>query len=407
MSVPKTMQPVFLGMVALLLSSASGPAQKKNRINGNRIQEYNLAAADSSRAQWAMSELRAFLADDPDSTHALLARRMIIRALFTLNAPPAQIIGLIDSTARTLPPDPQVVVFYYGQLSQDLMDRGMEPRKALEYAHRATAAVPGDVPYGPLRGMLGSTLGRAQLGVQRPDSAIKTLLVALPAAPDSQRALAHLGRAYEATKKPDLAMSYYLRSLSIYLGQDTTAAAPLRALWRKKHGSLKGLDKAVADVLAASRKRIALDARRHEAPAPGWTLSYLDGKPVSMDDFKGKVIVMDFWGSWCGPCRIELPIFQAIYEKYRDKGVVFLGMNYERPGGGRDLKEVARDFIKMNRYSFPVVVDHEQVAANAYGITGFPTVFLIDKTGTIRYKNVGITEGIETILTDQIESLMN
>jgi thiol-disulfide isomerase/thioredoxin len=362
---------------------------------------------DSARAGWAIAELRKFLADEPDTTHGLLARRMIIRAMFTLKAPAPQIIALIDSTGRMLPREPQVVIFYYALLAQDVMDRGMDPMKALEYAHRAHDALPKDEQYVPLQGMVTGILGRAQLALPKPDSALASLRLAVTASPDSQRVYAYLGTAYDKAKKPDLAIDAYVHSLSIYATKDSTAAAPLRAAWKKKHGSLAGLDETLAKAKGEQRKRVALDGRKYERPAPGWSLTYLDKKPVSFDEFKGKVIVMDFWGSWCGPCRMELPVFQAAYERYKDKGVVFLGMNFERPVPGRDLRDVTREFMEHNKYTFPVIVDHDQVATAAYNVSGFPTMYLIDKTGKIRYMNVGLSEGIETILQDQIESLMN
>jgi hypothetical protein len=80
-----------LGSVAIvafaLLAASAAPVAAKNKLTGTQIQEYNAAATDSARAGWAMQELRGFLADDPDTTHGLLARRIIIRAMFTLNAP--------------------------------------------------------------------------------------------------------------------------------------------------------------------------------------------------------------------------------------------------------------------------------------------------------------------------------
>ena len=82
-------------------------------------------------------------------------------------------------------------------------------------------------------------------------------------------------------------------------------------------------------------------------------------------------------------------------------------MNFERPVPGRDLRDITRQFMEQNKYTFPVVIDHDQVAVAAYEVNGFPTMYLIDKTGKIRYRNVGVSEGIETILQDQIESLMN
>ena len=408
MSLSKTRTLGSVVLVALALLAASvAPASVGGKLTGSQIQEYNAAATDSARAGWAVEQLRTFLADDPDTTHAILARRMIIRAMFTLNAPEKQIIGLIDSVGRTLPGEPQVVIFFYAQLAQDLMDRRMDKTKALEYARRAADALPKDQQYVPLSGMVYGILGRAQLASPKPDSAIASLRIAVSTSPDSQRVLAFLGQAYEKAKKPDLALEAYLHSLSIYLGKDTTAAAPLRALWRKKNGSLAGLDTALEKAKGESRRRVALESRKYERPAPGWSLTYLDKKPVSWDEFKGKVVVLDFWGSWCGPCRMELPIFQAVYERYKDKGVAFLGMNFERPVLGKDLRDLAREFMERNKYTFPVVVDHDQVATNAYNVSGFPTVYLVDKTGNIRYKNVGVSEGIETILQDQIESLLD
>src|SRR5262245_54318267 len=113
-----------------LLAAWGAPAAAGNRMTSQQVSEYNAAAMDSSRAQWTITQLRNFLANDPDSTHAALARRMIIRAMFTLRAPAPQIIALIDSTGRMLPHEPQVVIFYYAQLAEDLMDRGMDPKKA-------------------------------------------------------------------------------------------------------------------------------------------------------------------------------------------------------------------------------------------------------------------------------------
>ena len=125
-----------------------------------------------------------------------------------------------------------------------------------------------------------------------------------------------------------------------------------------------------------------------------------------MADFKGKVVVLDFWGTWCGPCREELPIFQRVYEQYRSRDVVFYGVNWERTGPGQDPKKLVRDYMAKFNYSFPVVLDHDRNAQVAYNIEAFPTVFLIDKTGQVRYRNVGLAPGIEQILTDQIESLL-
>src|SRR5262249_14564015 len=102
-----------LTVAALALLASCGVAAAGNKLTGTQVQEYNAAAMDSAGAQWAITELRKFLANDPDSMHAVLARRMIIRAMFTQDAPGPQIIALIDSTGRMLPREPQIVYFYY------------------------------------------------------------------------------------------------------------------------------------------------------------------------------------------------------------------------------------------------------------------------------------------------------
>jgi peroxiredoxin/tetratricopeptide (TPR) repeat protein len=402
---------VFAGfaLAALIAAApwASPAAAAGKRLTNSELQEFNEACGDSSRAEWAIARLRNFLVSDPDSAYAFFARRMIVRAMVTIHAPPREVVLAADTTASLLPGDLRNQVFFYGELAQTLLDMGGEYPRALEYAHRAYAAVPTDDQYAPLRAALLAVLGRAQMMTGHPDSAVTSLHMAMIAAPDTQTVLLRLGQAYEKSNKTDLAINAYLRSAGVYMSKDTSAMGPLRALWKKRKGSLAGLDAKLDEVRAGSRKRIAFDGRREDRPAPPWTLSDLAGNPVESASFKGKVVVMDFWGSWCGPCRTELPIFQAMYNRFKDRGVVFLGMNFERPVPGKDLKQLARDFIEQNRYTFPVILDHDHIASDAYGIQGFPTVFLIDKKGTIRYKNVGVSEGIEMILADQIESLLN
>ena len=174
--------PMVAAALALLTTGAT-LAAAGNRLTSTQIQDYNAAAMDSSRAGRVVHELRSFLANDPDSTHAVMARRLMIRAMFTLNAPGPQIIALIDSTGRMLPHEPQVVVFFYAQLAEDVMDRGLNSKKAIEYAHRALDAMPKDEQYAQLRGLVIGILGRAQLAYPQPDSAIATL----------RRAVAHEG----------------------------------------------------------------------------------------------------------------------------------------------------------------------------------------------------------------------
>jgi peroxiredoxin len=238
------------------------------------------------------------------------------------------------------------------------------------------------------------------------DSAIVTLTHAVSVAPESQVVLFNLARAHEKRGQLDQAIDVYVRSLAVFPGKDTSAASPLRAAYRKRHSNLAGLDERLAVARKASRARVALEPRRLEKPAPEWSLPDFTGKTLQLADFKGKVVVLDFWGSWCGPCRAELPYFQAMFDRYKDRGVAFIGINWERAPSPEEHLNAAKQFVEANRYSFPVVLDHNYQASQAYSINAFPTVYLIDKTGKIRYRNVGFDPSIDEILAAQIDSLM-
>ncbi len=332
--------------------------------------------------------------------------RGIVSGMIVGRAPGHMVVAAADSALETFRKEPLQQVVIRGQVAQYLVNHRDLPKRALLFARTAVMGIPGDERYNPFRGFALGTLGEAYLQNDRPDSAVMVLQTALAMAPDTQRVLRQLGDAYRTLKKNDLAINAYSRSLAVFLADDTSAAAPLRELWLAKHGSLKGYDENIARYAEASRRRVALDSRSYERAAPGWSLPDLDGKSLRLTDHKGKVVVLDFWGTWCGPCREELPIFQKVYERYRNKDVVFYGINWERSGPGTDVKKLVRDYMAKYGYSFPVVLDHDRVAQTAYDIEAFPTVFLIDKTGKIRYRNVGLSPGIEDILVAQIESLL-
>jgi thiol-disulfide isomerase/thioredoxin len=119
--------------------------------------------------------------------------------------------------------------------------------------------------------------------------------------------------------------------------------------------------------------------------APAWTLKDPDGKPVSSDQFKGKVVVLDFWATWCVPCRAEIPGYIELQKKYAADGVVFVGVSIDSDGA-----MIVKKFIAENGINYPVVLAGDSDVLEKYDQSGIiPTAFIIDRMGQIRDVTVG------------------
>jgi peroxiredoxin len=119
------------------------------------------------------------------------------------------------------------------------------------------------------------------------------------------------------------------------------------------------------------------------SPAPEIALEDLQGHQVRLSDLRGKVVLLNFWATWCKPCKEEMPAMQASYDKLRDKGFVVLAVNELE-----DTERVA-DHIRTHQHTFPVVMDHSNKVANRYGVVGLPASFLIDPQGIVRERIAG------------------
>jgi len=118
--------------------------------------------------------------------------------------------------------------------------------------------------------------------------------------------------------------------------------------------------------------------------APNFCLEGLNGRKVELKTFKGKVIFINFWATWCGPCKEEMPSMEALYQQYKEKDFVFLTISVDY-GGIKQVKE----FIKQNRYTFPVLLDPKCETFDVFRVKGIPTTLIIDKKGRMIGKAVG------------------
>ena len=134
--------------------------------------------------------------------------------------------------------------------------------------------------------------------------------------------------------------------------------------------------------------------------APDFTRETLDGKSFQLSALKGKVVLIDFWATWCPPCKAEIPHFKELYDQYRKKGLEVVGIALD--AGGE--KEVA-PFARENQINYPLVATDAQQLAEAYGgVRGIPTTFLIDKQGKIAKKYVGYQD--KELFEKEIQALL-
>lgn len=138
----------------------------------------------------------------------------------------------------------------------------------------------------------------------------------------------------------------------------------------------------------------------HADAAPDFTLPSSNGDNVRLAEQRGQVVMLNFWASWCGPCRKEMPLLDAMYQRYSSAGFVLYGVNVEEDNTD------AKKLLKELGVTFPVLFDTESKASSLYNVDAMPTTVLIDKKGQIRFVNRGYKAGDENKYRDQIRELI-
>ncbi len=143
----------------------------------------------------------------------------------------------------------------------------------------------------------------------------------------------------------------------------------------------------------------AKEKKPSSALAPDFTLKTIDDQEITLSQLKGKVVLLDFWATWCGPCRESIPHLVHLYKTYRENGFEIIGISLDKG----DL-QVVRNFAKSMDIPYPIVIAPEEVV-RSYRVTGIPTAFLIDKEGKIRERTTGFNSTIAQQITAKVSDL--
>jgi len=134
--------------------------------------------------------------------------------------------------------------------------------------------------------------------------------------------------------------------------------------------------------------------------APDFKLKTTEGQDITLSELKGKVVLLDFWATWCGPCKESIPHLIRLYKDNKEKGFELIGMSTDKAGDA----DMVRRFIHSMDIPYPIIMTPEEVSRN-YKVTGLPTTFLIDKKGNVREKIVGFNSAIGQQIAARVSEL--
>jgi peroxiredoxin len=135
-------------------------------------------------------------------------------------------------------------------------------------------------------------------------------------------------------------------------------------------------------------------------PAPNFTLKNIDGKNVKLSELSGNVVLINFWASWCGPCLQEMPLLNAIHQKYEPLGFTVLGVNVEENSAN------AKAFLAERGVDFPILLDSKNQVSKLYDVVAMPTTVVVDRDGNMRFLHQGYVPGDENEYRKMVKKLI-
>lgn len=143
-----------------------------------------------------------------------------------------------------------------------------------------------------------------------------------------------------------------------------------------------------------------VNASTQQEQAPDFTLKSSNGKNLKLSELRGEVVMINFWASWCGPCRQEMPLLEELYAQYQPLGFTLLGINVEEDSSK------AKEMLEDIPVSFPVLFDNQSTVSKLYDVVAMPSTILIDRSGNVRYLHHGYKPGYEETYQQQVRTLI-
>jgi peroxiredoxin len=162
----------------------------------------------------------------------------------------------------------------------------------------------------------------------------------------------------------------------------------------------KGMGRVARGLALAMVFALPVFATSSSGPAPAFQLTGRNGKAIDLSQFKGQVVMINFWATWCGPCRVEMPHLARLYDKYRGSGFTVLAVNIDED------PYKAASLAKQLGMRFPVLLDKEKKVSRLYDLSTMPSTILVDREGRVRYVHRGYRDGYEETYDRQIRELL-
>ena len=164
----------------------------------------------------------------------------------------------------------------------------------------------------------------------------------------------------------------------------------------------KGMGRVAKGLALAMVFALPVFATSSSGPAPAFQLTGRGGKAIDLSQFKGQVVMINFWATWCGPCRQEMPLLEDIYKKYKPMGFTMLGVNVEP-----DTKDAEAWLGKLPKpVTFPIAFDVDSKVSKLYKVETMPSTVIVDRKGNVRVLHRGYKTGDENVYLTQIRSLL-